>query len=79
MRLEVVDRPGVLAQIAGAFGDAAVSIRSVWQEGRGDGATLLIVTHEAAEAAQRAAVDAVRGLEVVEEVAAVIRVEGDES
>ena len=35
LRLEVDDRPGVLAQIAGAFGDSGVSIRSVWQEGRG--------------------------------------------
>jgi homoserine dehydrogenase len=78
MRLEVVDRPGVLAQIAAAFGDAAVSIRSVWQEGRGDRATLLLVTHEAPEADQRAAVDALRHLDAVQEVAAVIRVEGDE-
>ena len=45
VRLEVDDRPGVLACIAGAFGDAGVIIKSVWQEGEGNEATLLIVTH----------------------------------
>jgi homoserine dehydrogenase len=78
VRLEVADRPGVLAQIAGAFGEVEVSIRSVWQEGRGDRATLLLITHEAPERAQRAAVDALRHLDVVAEVAAVIRVESPE-
>jgi homoserine dehydrogenase len=79
IRLEVADRPGVLAQIAGAFGEAGVSLRSVWQEGRGDRATLLLVTHEAAERSQRNAVGALRHLEPVHEVAAVVRVEGDEA
>ena len=77
LRLEVADKPGVLARIATAFADAGVSIRSVWQEGRGDEATLLIVTHEALEKHQRAAVAALRDLEVVEEGAAAIRVEGE--
>jgi homoserine dehydrogenase len=76
LRLEVADRPGVLAQIAGAFADAGVSIESVWQEGRGDEATLLMITHEAPERQQRAAAATLDGLEVVEEVAAAIRVEG---
>ena len=56
-----------------------MSIRSVWQEGRGDRATLLLVTHEAPERAQRAAVASLQSLEVVQEVASVIRVEGDEA
>jgi homoserine dehydrogenase len=77
LRLEVADKPGVLALIATAFADAGVSIRSVWQEGRGDEATLLIVTHEALEKYQRAAVAALRHLDVVQEVAAAIRVEGE--
>ena len=78
VRLEVEDEPGVLAQIAGAFGQAEVSIKSVWQEGLGSEATLLIVTHRAPESQQRKAVDAIRGLAVVRSVAAVIRVESDE-
>jgi len=78
VRLAVDDRPGVLASIAGAFGDAGVSIKSVWQEGVGNEALLLIVTHRMPEAHQRAAVEAVRRLDAVREVASVIRVESDE-
>ena len=76
VRLEVFDAPGVLAQIAGVLGDHDVSIRSVWQEGRGGAATLILVTHEAVEANQRAAVDAIGDLDVVKQVAATIRVIG---
>lgn len=78
VRLEVVDSPGVLAQIAGAFSKAGVSILSVRQEGRGDSATLLLVTHTAPEAAQQAAVEALRSLAAVESVASVIRVESED-
>lgn len=76
IRLEVADRPGVLAQIASVFGNHDVSIKSVWQEGEGDEATLLLVTHPTKESAQRSAVAALRSLEVVGEVGSVIRVEG---
>jgi homoserine dehydrogenase len=78
IRMEVTDSPGVLAQIAAAFGEAGVSILSVRQEGRGDSATLLVVTHRAPEAAQRQAVDTLRDLGVVEAVASVIRVESED-
>jgi homoserine dehydrogenase len=78
LRLEVADRPGVLAQIAGAFGDAAVSIKSVWQEGLGDEATVLLVTHSASETSHRRALEALDRLDVVKRVAAVIRVESEE-
>ena len=47
---------------------------SVWQDGRGDDATLLLVTHGAPEAAHQAAVAALDGLDAVKQVAAVIRV-----
>lgn len=77
VRLLVLDRPGVLAKIASAFGDAGVSIRSVWQEGADDEAALVIVTHRAPEARQREAVDAIEHLDEVIEVASVIRVLGD--
>ncbi len=78
VRLEVDDRPGVLAQIASRFGEAEVSIKSVWQEGEGSEATLLIVTHRAAEERQRRAVAAVRELDAVREVGATLRVESAE-
>ena len=78
VRMIVADRPGVLAQVASAFGDQDVSIASVRQEGRGDDATLVLITHRTPESAQRKAVEALRGLEPVKEVAAVVRVESDE-
>lgn len=78
LRLEVADSPGVLAAIAGAFGDNGVSIASVWQEGRGDEATLLLVTHDAAEENLRASVASLGELEMVRQVAATIRVHSDE-
>ncbi len=78
VRLEVADAPGVLALVAGTFGDAGVSIKSVWQEGRGEDATLLLITHDALESNQRAAVAALRSLDVVTEVAATIRVQSNE-
>ncbi|MCJ7725093.1 MAG: ACT domain-containing protein, partial [Acidimicrobiia bacterium] len=79
VRLEVEDRPGVLAAIATAFGAHGVSIKSVRQEGRGDRATVLVVTHRAPEAQQRSAVAAIAALDVVAEVGAVVRVESDEA
>ena len=78
LRLEVADLPGVLAQIAATFGHHNVSIKSVWQEGRSDAATLLLVTHDARERDLRSARDALAGLDVVRQVAAVIRVQSDE-
>jgi homoserine dehydrogenase len=74
LRLEVADEPGVLAAIAGVFGDHQVSIKSVWQEGRGDAATLLLVTHDAPERHHRQAVAALAGLRIVKQVASTIRV-----
>ncbi|MFO7549411.1 MAG: homoserine dehydrogenase [Acidimicrobiia bacterium] len=74
LRLQVTDAPGVLAQIAGVFGEHGVSLMSVWQEGRGEEATLLLVTHDAPERSQRQAVAALRELASVRQVAATIRV-----
>lgn len=76
--LDVVDRPGVLAQVAGAFGDHQVSIKSVWQEGTGDDALLVLITHRANEGALQATVRALEGLDPVLEVRSVLRVEGEE-
>lgn len=78
LRFTVVDRPGVLARIAAVFGSHDVSIKSVWQEGRGAEATLLLVTHESPERHLQAAVSDLAALDVVSEVATVLRVHGDE-
>lgn len=77
VRLQVDDQPGVLAKIAAAFGDAGVSIRSVWQEGVDDEAALIVVTHRAAEARQRSALAEIEAIDEVIEVGSVIRVLGD--
>ena len=41
VHMEVDDRPGVLAQVAGVFGDAGASIKSVVQRGTGERAQLM--------------------------------------
>ncbi|MGH2664081.1 MAG: homoserine dehydrogenase [Actinomycetota bacterium] len=76
--LDVADRPGVLAQVAGAFGDNKVSIKSVWQEGTGEDALLVLITHRANEGALQQTVRDLRALEPVLEVRSLMRVEGGE-
>jgi homoserine dehydrogenase len=76
--LDVVDRPGVLATIAGAFGDNQVSIKSVWQEGTGDDALIVLITHRANEGSVQRTVLRLRDLEGVLEVRSVMRVAGEE-
>ncbi len=77
IRFAVADKPGVLAAVASRFGDHGVSIASVIQKKvreSGD-AEIVYVTHDASERAVRAALDEISKLDVVTEVAAVIRVE----
>jgi homoserine dehydrogenase len=73
--LDVSDRPGVLATVAQAFAAHEVSISTVRQSGRGDDATLVLVTHVAPDAALAATVEDLRRLPIVREVASVMRVE----
>ncbi|MCS5719281.1 homoserine dehydrogenase [Herbiconiux sp. CPCC 205763] len=85
--LLVTDKPGVLAQVAGLFSEHGVSVEAVQQTvasaepGRPPGealtATLVIVTHEAPEAALSATVAAVSSNDAVVRVESVLRVEGD--
>ncbi|MGH2673554.1 MAG: homoserine dehydrogenase [Actinomycetota bacterium] len=76
--LRVEDRPGVLAEIAGALGRNEVSIKSVWQEGIGADAQLVFVTHRAQEGAFQQAVSELGAVAGVEEVRSVLRVEAEE-
>jgi homoserine dehydrogenase len=76
--LDVDDRPGVLAPVAEAFASHDVSIQQVRQTSRGDEALLIIVTHEAPDAALAATVSELKALPVVRAVASVMRVEGEE-
>jgi homoserine dehydrogenase len=76
--LRVEDRPGVLAEISSVFGWHLVSIKSVWQEGSGDAAQLVFVTHRALEDAFQHAVGELRDLSAVVEVRSMLRVAGQE-
>jgi homoserine dehydrogenase len=80
--LEVLDRPGVLAQVAQIFAEHGVSIMAVRQTGRARGeapagANLVIVTHVAPDAALCSTVDKLATLDVVRDVVSVMRVEGE--
>jgi homoserine dehydrogenase len=80
--LDVADQPGVLARIAQLFAEHGVSIEIMRQTIHRDAgstmesAELRIVTHRAREAALAATVEAVKGLDVVNSVTSVLRVEG---
>ena len=76
MVLKVVDRPGVLAKIAGVFGDCHVSLERVMQKGIGDRAEIVLITHVVLEKDFRAAREGLAVLAEVEEIPSVIRVEG---
>jgi homoserine dehydrogenase len=78
VNLHVEDRPGVLAEIAERFGTNGVSIERVWQEGHGDEATLVFVTHRAREGALQKTVAELRELGCVRAVSSLLRVEGEE-
>ena len=78
LNLHVADRPGVLAEIAGDFAHNGVSIERVWQEGSGDEATLVLITHRAQEGSLQKTLQELRESPAVRSVASVLRVEGDE-
>ncbi|MEU1722290.1 homoserine dehydrogenase [Nonomuraea sp. NPDC005692] len=76
--LDVADKPGVLARVADLFAKHDVSIQTVRQEGHGDDAQLVIVSHRATDAALTATMEGLRELDIVRAVAGVMRVEGDD-
>jgi homoserine dehydrogenase len=78
VRLSVSDRPGVLAQIATVFGAHDVSIKSMWQDGTGDTAELVFITHAAREGAVQNTVRELQSLAPVRDITSVLRVEGGE-
>jgi homoserine dehydrogenase len=77
--LDVADKPGVLARVAEIFAGHDVSIQTVRQEGRGDDAQLVLVTHRASDAALSGTIKDLRDLNIVRAVASVMRVEGDDT
>jgi homoserine dehydrogenase len=78
LRFMVVDRPGVLAQIAGELGRYGISISSMLQQGRREGQTVSVVikTHMARERDVQKALREINRKEFVSEPTMLIRVEG---
>ena len=75
--IDVDDRAGVLASVALAFADHGVSIQTVKQEGRGEDAQLVVVSHTATDAQLAATVEQLHTMDAVREVTSVMRVEGE--
>ena len=77
IRLMVVDRPGVIADVTAALRDQGVSLESMLQRGRspGEAVPVVLVTHETTESAMRAAIARISALGSVMEDPALIRIE----
>jgi homoserine dehydrogenase len=76
LNLEVADEPGVLAEVAATFGDHGVSIRAMEQEGLGDEARLVFITHTATERDVQATLHDLRELDSVKRIVSMLRVVG---
>jgi len=82
VNMNVADRPGVLSSVAAEFGKREVSIAEVRQEGMVDeegqrcGARIVVVTHQATDAALSDTVAALADLDVVQSINSVLRMEG---
>ncbi|MDE2004937.1 MAG: homoserine dehydrogenase [Rhodospirillales bacterium] len=77
LRLMVVDRPGVIADVTAVLRDQGVSLESMLQRGRapGEAVPVVLVTHETRESSMRAALGRIAGLDAVLEQPALIRIE----
>jgi homoserine dehydrogenase len=77
IRLMVVDRPGVFADIATALRDAQVSMEAILQRTRAPGGPVPVVmtTHDVEEKAMRDALDRIRSFDAVLEPPTLIRIE----
>jgi homoserine dehydrogenase len=78
IRFMVLDRPGVLSQIAGVLGRYGISISSVLQQGRKEGQTVpvVIMTHVARERDVQNALREINSMPYISEPTTLIRVEG---
>jgi homoserine dehydrogenase len=77
LRLMVVDRPGVIADVTAVLRDGGISLESMLQRGRspGEAVPVVLTTHETGEAAMRAALERIGALGAVLEPPAMIRIE----
>jgi homoserine dehydrogenase len=77
IRLMVVDRPGVIADVTAALRDHGISLESMLQRGRspGEAVPVVLVTHETQESDMREAVARIAALPTVMEEPTMIRIE----
>ncbi|QQP87616.1 homoserine dehydrogenase [Skermanella sp. TT6] len=77
LRLMVVDRPGVIAEVAAALRDENVSMESFLQRGRapGEAVPVVLTTHDTDEASMQRALESLSRLEAVLEAPRMIRIE----
>jgi homoserine dehydrogenase len=77
IRLMVVDRPGVIADVTAVLRDHGVSLESMLQRGRspGEAVPVVLVTHETTESAMREAISRIAALDTVMEEPTLIRIE----
>jgi homoserine dehydrogenase len=77
LRLMVVDRPGVIADVTAVLRDLRISLESMLQRGRapGEAVPVVLVTHETRESAMREALARIGALEAVLEAPTMIRIE----
>ncbi len=77
LRLMVVDRPGVIADVTAVLRDLGVSLESMLQRGRApaDAVPVVLVTHETRESAMVAALARIAALNTVLEAPTMLRIE----
>jgi homoserine dehydrogenase len=79
LRVQAMDRPGVLSKVAGIMAEHRISLHSVVQQGRHQANTVPVVflTHKAREADIQEACKRIRELDAVGEPLVLIRIEDD--
>lgn len=77
LRLMVVDRPGVIADVSAILRDHAVSLESMLQRGRSEGEAVPVVltTHVCEEAAMASALSRIAALDAVIAPPTMLRIE----
>ena len=77
LRMQVEDRPGVLASVASVLGNNGVSIAQIIQKNRqGDSAEIVVITDTVLERHLRDSLAIFREMSMIREISAVIRVYG---
>lgn len=76
-RFSAEDKPGVLSKISGILGRHQISIKSVHQKGRDlvGAVPIVMITHEAKEAAVKAALSEIDQLDIAKDKTVLIRIE----